>query len=201
MNFTELKTEFYARGTNYLEEDAAGVTRAELWLNQGYREILNLQPWPFLKATTTGSAGAGFVSIPDLRRVAWVKNAETGFALTRATADELADEDVDLTLPGAPEFYYVNGPEVRAYPLGGTLFVSYYKRMPPLTGTDSPVFDEEYHLLIVDKAMIFAYIDGDNFEAAAALRAELDLRLSAMAEDYLIESREPLFITPSGSDL
>lgn len=206
MNFSELKTEFFARGTNYLEEDAQGIVRAEAWLNQGYREIINLHAWTFLHATANGAANAGTVSIPDLRRVLYVADSSTGNSpgrqLQYRSLADLVDMGVDLSEPGDPDYYWIDGGNVvKAYPVGGTLSARYIKRVPPMTGTDSPIFDEEYHNLIVDKAMVKAYIDGDNFEAAAALRAEIDLGLSAMAEDYMIETREPEYLDPTGYDI
>lgn len=197
MTFNELKDELFARGTNYLEEDASTEARAERWLNQAYREILNLHAWPFLQATATGSAGAGFVSIADFRKIRVVSDITPGYDvhLGRATFEELLVENGDLTETGDPEWYYVdNDDTVKAFPVGGTIKVYYIKRVDPMSGTNEPIFDEEYHNLIVDKAMIKAYIDSDNFEAAAALRDATDLALAAMAEDYFLDSRETLFI-------
>jgi hypothetical protein len=197
MNFTELKDELFARGTNYLEEDAETEARAERWLNQAYREILNLQVWPFLQDTETGTDGAGFVSIADFRKIRAVTDVSSGFdvALGRSSFEELLSDYGDLTDTGTPAWYYVDGDDtVKAFPVGGTIKVYYIKRVGPMSGTDDPVFDEEYHNLIVDKAMIKAYIDSDNFEAAAALREETNLALTAMAEDYFLDSRETMFI-------
>jgi hypothetical protein len=198
MNFEEMKQELYARGTDYLEEDADGVARAERWLNQAYRKILNLQAWPFLQASAQGIGGDGFVTIPDLRKIMVVADSSQ-FAsrpLQRSTYEELAAAyGVELTRTGTPEYYYLFGTDtIYVFPVGGAIFVQYIKRVEPLTGTDTPIFDEEYHNLIVDGAMIYAYRDGDNFEAAAALQAEWNLDLASMAEDYMLNSREPLYI-------
>lgn len=200
MNFTELKDELFARGTNYLEEDATDIARAERWLNQAYREILNLHAWPFLQAVTTGADGAGFVSVPDLRKIRFVTDVSSGGSpgrkLNRVSLDDLVlTDDADLTVTGTPEWYYVDGGNaVKSYPAGGTIRVYYIKRVDPLSGTQSPIFSEEYHNLIIDKAMMKAYIDNDNFEAAAVLRQEFDAGVEAMAEDYLLDSREVQFI-------
>lgn len=195
MNFSELKNELFARGTDYLEEDAAGVARAERWLNQAYREILNLQSWPFLETVATGDPGAGFVTIPDLRRIRFVRDISTGNTLARTTMDELAQELVDFTQTGAPDLWYVDGGiTVRAYPVGGTIEVHYVRRVDPLTGTETPLFREEYHDLIVDRAMMKAYKDSDNMEESAALKLEFDAGVASMAEDYQIESNEVTYI-------
>lgn len=197
MTFEELKDEFFARGTNYLEEDAESAARAERWLNQGYREILNLHAWPFLQTTATGNAGEGYVNIADLRKIRFVQNVADSPAipLGRVTLEDLAWEGQDLAETGDPQWYYVDaGTSVKGFPLGGTIKAYYVKRVDPLSGSSSPVFDEEYHNLIVDKAMVKAYVDNDNFEAAAALQEQIDRSLTAMAEDYLLDSREVQFI-------
>lgn len=206
MNFSELKTELFARGTDYLNEDSAGVARAERWLNEAYREILNLNAWPFLQAITTGTAGAGLVSVPDLRRIRFVADASDGGTpgrvLQRATLEDLVEnDDADTTTTGTPNYYYVEGGNtVYGYPLGGTIRVYYFKRVNPMSGTDTPVFSEEYHGLIVDRAMMKVYKDSDNFEASAALKQEYDAGVLAMAEDYLRDSRGVQFISVNPYD-
>ena len=193
MNFSELKQELFARGTNYLEEDAAGQARAERWLNQAYREIANLQAWPFLVVTTTGTVGAGEVSLPDVRRVMYV--TADGNRLRSIRLEELVDLDSDLTRTGTPAYWYLEGTTIKTWPTGGTITARYIKRLPPLSGTTEPVFDEEYHDLIVDDAMLRAYKDTDNFEAYASLRQVYDAGLAQMTEDYQLTSRETSYIT------
>lgn len=196
MTFAELKTELYARGTDYLSEDAAGVTRAERWLNQGYREICAVQPWVFLEATVTGSAAGTGLSIPDLRRIVYIKHVATGMPLRPVQMRELVNDSVDLDYAGDPQFYYFTSDVlIKTVPTNSdSIEVRYIKRVAPMTGTDSPLFDEEYHNLIVDKAMVRAYIDGDNYEAAAALKAEIGETINAMREDYSLTSSEPGYI-------
>lgn len=205
MTFDDLKTELFARGTNYLEEDAQGVARAERWLNQAYREILNLHAWPFLVSTATGATGSGEVSIPDLRKLLLVANTEFGETpgrpLGRVTYEDLVgDFVVDLARTGAPEFYYVENSVVHAYPVGGTIFARYIRRVDALSGSQEPVFRDEYHDLIVDRAMVKAYKDSDNFEAAAALREEFNSGVTAMAEDYQVHSRDTVYLQGYGED-
>jgi hypothetical protein len=164
--------------------------------------------WPFLQSDEVGAAGLGIVFVPDLRRIEYVTDVtgqdttHPGRPLKYVTRSELVAEGSDLTQTGQPEMYYVtNGTTINAYPVGGTLRVDYVRRVEPLSGTDEPLFDEEYHNLIIDRAMVKAYIDSDNFEAAATLKAEFELGAAAMAEDYMVESREVQYIEPSGSDL
>lgn len=199
MDFAELKTEFYARGADYLSEDGADVTRAERWLNQAYREICNLHAWSFLQAEATGVPP---LSIPTLRRVRFVRlTTQPWYPLAYTTEEEAVSEGLDLTATGTPGYYYVKGGFVYTAPLTSeSITVSYLQRIQPLTGTDVPIFDEEYHNLIVDRAMIKAYQDSDNYEAAAALREDWNSSIQAMVEDYLVETRDLFFIEVEAFD-
>ena len=200
MNFAELRAELLARGTNYLEESGASLARADRWLNEAYREILNAQPWTFRRSTTSGPPP---VSIPDLQRVRHVLITASFSPLQRITEDELVEFGVDPATTGTPIYYYVlDGTSVKTYPMTtDSVTVRYLRRIAPMSGTDEPIFDEEYHGLIVDGAMLKAYADTDNFEAAAALTQMYDRRLSSMAEDYFPESREVTYLEPTGLDL
>lgn len=208
MNFTELIDELMARGADYLDEDATSRARAERWINVAYREILNLHVWPFLQASLTGADGAGLVNVPDLRRLIIVSDVRglsgltPGSKLDRTTLEDLARVDEDIALTGTPDRYYVlNGTQVTSFPLGGTIRADYIRRVPPMSGTDAPLFDEAYHDIIVDRAFIKVYKDSDNFEAAQALKIEYDEAVRAMAEDYQLESEDITYLTPSGTDL
>lgn len=202
MNFAEQLVEFYARGADYLSEDGAGVTRAERYLNRAYREICGLHPWPFLEAEANG--GGGGLSIPDLRRILYV--SEDTYAggspknpLTFITYEDLIGEGVDVNITGTPLYYYVFQPSlIYTWPLTTkTIQVRYIKRVAPLTGTSEPLFDEEYHGLIIDRAMTYVYVDTDNFDAAALLKLEWEAQVQAMAEDYMVFTRDPGFIDPT----
>lgn len=204
MNFSELRQELFARGTDYLDEDADGQARADRWLNDAYRQILNLQPWPFLVSTATGVSGSGEVTVSDLRRAIHVADSDVGTVpgreLEKITYMELVRLGYDVSQTGTPVYYYIErtdgsgGATFKTFPVGGTPVVRYLRRVQPLSGTDTPVFDEEYHNLIVDGAMLPAYRDGDNFEAAAALQASYDAALASMAEDYMLDSTSTSYI-------
>lgn len=196
MNFSELKTEFYARGTDYLSVDAAGVTRAELWLNEAYREICGLHAWPFLDDEASGTPP---LSIPTLRRVRYVRLTNRAWwTLIDSTEEDLIQDGYDLTQTGLPEYYYIKGGnEIRTAPKATeSITVGFIKRIDPLSGTQTPLFDEEYHGIIVDRAMIKAYIDTAEFTLAAELRNEYNQRVQGMVEDYQINTRDVSFLDP-----
>lgn len=196
MIFTDLRDEFFARGTEYLEEDAEGIARADRWLNQAYREICGLHAWPFLEATASGPAP---LVIPTLRRIRYVRLTDKPwFYLGATTEEDLIGDGIDLTAEGFSSVYYVTGGNTVhvAAISSDSIDVGYITRIAPLSGTDVPIFDEEYHLLIVDRAMIKAYHDNEDFDSAAALREEFNSEIQAMAEDYQVYTRDVFYIDP-----
>jgi hypothetical protein len=107
VTFAELQTEFYARGFSYLNEDAAGRTRAKAWLNEAYLEdVCADEPWDFLRTSTSGNAP---LTISDLDTIISVVNTTHDCPLTAAEAGQLDDAYQDLTQTGTPEVYYFTG--------------------------------------------------------------------------------------------
>lgn len=198
MTFAELKAELVARGA---ENDA---TRNGRWLNQAYRAIANAQDWPFTEDEATGSTGAGTVEVANVRKVIVVGDVThsanpPGRNLKRISFAELAEdikvEDADHT--GNPEFWWLDNSTstITTWPLGGTIYVRYHKRLDPLSDdNDTPVFDEEYHPLIVDRAMVEVYKNSDEFEAATAALNQFYADLASMAKDYQVYAREHSYI-------
>jgi hypothetical protein len=190
VTFAELKAELGDRGFDYLDDDRLGR-----FINQAYREICNLHAWPFLETTATGAPGDIVISP---RKVLWVRDA-TDTPLRYISYTDLAEIGVPFADTGAPEWWYLlstgDSVDVMTYPVTtDNITVRYVKRVAPLTGTESPEFDEEYHPLIVDGASIRAYLDNDNFAAASSMREMLDRGLSTMGEDYLTPSRDVQYI-------
>lgn len=198
MTFAELKTELIARGAT---DD--GGTRLGRWINLGYRKIANAYDWPFTEVTATGTALAGTVVVADVRKVQFVGDISSsgqapGRQLSKITPAELSEELFidNLATTGTPDFWYMDPATstIKTYPLGGTVYVRYYKRLDELTGVQAPVFDEEYHPLIVDRAMIEAYKDTDELDTAAKALAQVEFDIGRMALDYQLVAREHSYI-------
>lgn len=198
MNFATLLTEFVARGAQ--DND----TRNGIWLNEAYQFILNNRGWPFTVAEATGTADAGEVVVTAARKIILVSDissgASPGARLQRASLDTLSNEFAveDITESGDPVFWWLDEtettPTIKAYPVGGTIFARYYKRLDNLTGTDTPVFDEAYHELILDLAMVRVYKDNDDFETAGIARQDAMQSLGQMGQDYQWFAKEPEYI-------
>lgn len=187
--FLELQTEFYARGFNDLQSDAAGTTRVKAWINEAYHEICDEEDWSFLEADSTGAAP---LTISDLRKVCSVVNTTAGQELDLSTREALSDVfGTTLTGTGTPRWYYIDaGTIVRAYPVGGSLAVRYYKVPTSLSADgDEPVVPERFHWLITAGAVRRGYQDRHNPQAAEAVEVERQRGLMVMKKSLLVPAR------------
>lgn len=194
-DFASLKAELSARGFSYLTDARLGR-----YINQGRAEIDDLELWPYLEQTATGSAP---LSITDLRTITSVWDSGGNVNLTARDRRDLVDTYRDLTTTGSPRFFYVeNGTSLKTYPAGGTLTVRYYRFGPDLSNsTDVPLMPARYAYVIVDAAARRAYIDKDNFDSANALQAEID-RMTAIMRNALLQeqAQDAVYVLGSGSD-
>lgn len=179
MNLEALRTEFLARGFDYLSN-----SRAENYLNDAYLlDLAEDQDWPWLEATKEGTAP---VTIEGLRAVEYVINVTQEYKLSPILRARLTDDlSVDLTIVGTPSVYYLTeGKTLNVYPANttDTLLVRYWKVPERLSGAATPLVPERFHSLIVDGAVARAYEDGDDYELAQAAKARFDQRLQAMRE-------------------
>jgi hypothetical protein len=169
VNLSELRTELSARGFDYVNP----TTRLDAWLNRAYLECAEEEAWPWLEASTSGTAP---VSVTDLRTVESVINTTQDYKLRPLDRRNITDYDSDLATAGTPSFYYItSGNTVAVYPANttDTIEVRYWKVAPELDeDSESPLLPERFHLILVDRAAAFAYVDSDNFEAA---RSSLEL--------------------------
>jgi hypothetical protein len=197
MTFADITAEMTARGSE------ASSARNGVWANVAYRMILNAHDWPFTVTATTGTVGAGGVAVPTFRKAIVVGDLGStalppGTLLRKITYEELAEdiEAEDIVVAGTPEFWWYDAVAglINTYPKGGTIYARYYARSAPLSGVNEPAFDEEYHNLVVDRAMVEVYKDSSEFEAATALLNQYYVDLAAMARDYQVYSREHGYI-------
>lgn len=181
--FLELQTEFYARGFDYLNQDSAGRTRAKRWLNEAFIEdVCDPHPWPFLETSTTAVAP---VSISDLRDVLYVVDQTNSNTLDFSDLRDVIDLDVNPGRAGAPNSFYFDGNTLSVYPTSSSavLTVRYIKVPAELVDdNDVPEMPGRFHPLIVEGAIIRAYMDSDNYEAVAAVQARFDRRMERMVD-------------------
>lgn len=162
MDFASLKQEFQNRGFHYLSDLRQGY-----FINRSYTELCAEEDWPFLEASTTGTAP---ITISDLRTVSRVIDSTNKYKLRPMDVRNITDDDTDLTTTGTPTYYYITaGTTVNVYPANttDTISVSYWKTPTDLSDdSDTPLVPATWHQVIVDGAVAYAYFDSDNFEAA-----------------------------------
>jgi hypothetical protein len=125
--------------------------------------------YPWLESTSTGVAP---LSITNLRTIESVVDTTTTSRLSPLDRRNIMESDSSLSTAGSPVWYYLTtGNTVAVYPSNttDTLSVRYWKVPTDLTSAaDEPGFPARFHHLIVDGAAYYAYLDSDNFEAAAS---------------------------------
>jgi hypothetical protein len=193
VNFVELKAELSERGFSHLSQQRLGqyVNRARARLDAMYR-------WPYLLTGT-----ASIATIADLGQVDSVYNTTGGYTLDEATFEELQNDYSDtLTATGSPSYWYRTSAGVGTYPITtDSIMVTYWKRSPVLTETDTPLAPSDYHMLYVDIAQAMAYRDSDNHQAAEALQVDIDRQVAEMATSLLAQSeRQYMRITFASED-
>ena len=190
MTFTQLLTEFYARGFDYLNDGGAGETRAKRWINQSYQEICGMDDWPFLSTTTTGTAP---LTVSDLGYVESLTDTTAGRNIGFIDRRTLAERYPDLSLAGAPNYAFITGgTTINTYPSNSnTLSVRYFRLVNDLDeGTDQPVIPAKYQYAIIDLACGRAYMDSDNPEMAQIVRRDADALVQQMREQFMVQQHQ-----------
>ena len=117
MNLLDLRTELYARGFDYLSS-----TRANYFINRAYSELCEEEDWPFLEATTSGTAP---VSITDLRTIETVIDTTATRRLQPLDRRHILEDDYQLSTTGSPSCYYLTSCNTLAvYPANTTDTIS-----------------------------------------------------------------------------
>lgn len=188
LTFTDLQTEFYARGFADLNDGGAGVVRAKRWLNDAMHEIDGQADWPYRESSTTGIAP---LTVSDLGTVQAVTDTTTWRStLQPAVKADLRRQYGDLTTAGSPVYFYLSGTNViNVYPTSTslTLTVDYLKVGTDLSaGSDEPAMPDRFRMSIVDYAVERASRDRGDEAGARAARAQGDARIVAMANELLL---------------
>ena len=201
MDFTALQTAFFRRGNGDFDDAGAGLTEAKRFLNQSYLEICEVERWPFLRTTATGTAP---LAVADLGAIESVRNtAENSVQLAWRDPRDLTLSYSDLTTAGSPRYWYIDNGTVRVWPVGGTLSVIYYKVPAELSaGGDTPVVPSRFQEIIVVGADARAKRARSNFEAAQALQDEFDRVLDVMRVSLLDQQDDgnDLILVTAGAD-
>jgi len=181
MTLEELMSEVYGRGFDDLRGNATEEARVKRWLNYAQREIADYAPWPFLEANKESTAPITFT---DLGHVLSVTDLAHDEQLTYADRRELIGYDPNLSAVGAAERWYMEGEgTLKVYPAdtSSKFLVRYVKVVTDLSAaSDTPIIPTNYQELIVEGAVIRAYRNRDNYDAAKLVREEWRLGMELM---------------------
>lgn len=180
MTAEELAARLQAEGFDYLS-----TSQCLEFINDAYLvDICEVADWPFLEATTTGSAP---VTISDLRSIEFVVDTTQGVKLRPLDRRHITDRSYNIEEAGTPLYYYLTGEtRINVFPVtANTLSVRYYKTPTKLSGSNSPLLPERFHSLIVDAAAARAYENSDDFELRQSKEASFQARLAKMEEALL----------------
>lgn len=182
MNLTQAQAELTARG------DPSGSTSRQLvWLNEAKNVFEDHYAWPWLESTTTGTAP---LTIADLKQILYVTDTTDKRILLPLDPREIVREDTgaDVTMTGSPLFWWLDGTTtLKVWPVNATptLSVRYVKFSPELaSGTDTPLIPVRHHNVWIDLAMVQAYKDNDDYQAATTLEQLAETRLQGLVNIY-----------------
>lgn len=157
-------------------------------LNESYQEILSLFPWPFLRgdSTLTLSAGDDTFETPATYRYLTAVSAGTR-RLRQTTLDALDEAE---PREGEPELYArVDDRNVRVWPtpeVNVTISLRGQVEYDPLSGTDEPVFAEQFHAVVPYRAASRLLVEeGDDSGRYQAYQQDAAGYVKRMEEYYM----------------
>ncbi len=186
------RSDFFARGFNFLNDAGAGLVRTKALYNSAYRELCAEDDWPFVAATATGASP---LTVADVRKIRTVRDTAQARApkLWHRPVEDLEEEFGIITTAGLPLWYFIEGTVITAFPVGGTLSVRYYKVPAELVADgDEPLVPNEYRRYIVDGMVRLAAME-DNPQLAQAAEAERQRGLDIMRRSLLNPGGAPMF--------
>jgi hypothetical protein len=180
LKLKEIREEVIASGAQNIAKDSGGEARINRWIQQSYREICDFKPWPFLFDKAEGVAP---LKVEDLGHVQAVVDVAGRNELEPITINQLLLGDPTQVGVGRPEYWYTeDGVTIKITPssTGLTLRVLYRKKPAELTDEDEPIFDTDYHDLIVTRTRVKVYKATDNLEAAAEILKDYERERDGM---------------------
>lgn len=180
MNREEIREEIVQQGAENILKAPGGEARINRWIQQAYREICDHKPWPFLFDKVEGAAP---LEVANLGHVVAVVDVAGRNELEPITVNQMLLGDPTQTGTGRPEYWYTeDGKTIKISPLSAGLILRVLLRQKPalLADDDEPIFDEDYHDLIVTRARIKVYKASDNLKAAAEMLTDFERELGNM---------------------
>lgn len=186
----DLRNEVSNRGFSYLNS-----TRLNQFVNEGYTRVCQEEDWPFLLASSSGTAP---LTITDLGRVESVVNSTAENKLAPLDRRFVSDEDPKIDNTGTPDSYYITDTTINVFPLDttSTFVVKYWKFISELDDdSDTILIPQRFRYIIIDAACALAYEDDDKPDLAAMCESRYQQRLIQMQDALLAQQADgPGFI-------
>lgn len=177
-----------------------GTVRAGEMIEEAAKRITLEEFWPYRRRTAvldaSGLVAGAAISGPVVQVVYTGTTPNT--VLAPKTIDALRDGNVDLSVAGAPRFYYVGYTaaglrKVVTAPLAtSNVQVDYWGTeswatggIVAASGADTPLWPLTHRELIINAARVLAYEDSDDNEAAAFQEAKYQRRLEDARDELL----------------
>jgi hypothetical protein len=184
--FEELLDEVFERGFDDLRDGGTQEARVKRWVNQAYREVIDVAPWPFLETSIEGTAPLEVSGLGHVKQVAIAASDTSIPFISRA---QVARWDPASDDTGAAEKWFLEGEEtINTFPLDttSTLTVRYVMVPPELVASeDRSVVPAQYAEAIVAGAVNRCLRNRNNYEAAAEERQEMDRIVAKMRHSLL----------------
>jgi hypothetical protein len=185
MNLAQGQNAVMARGFDYLP-----APRLTDMLNAGKDTFEDAWEWPWLAKVFVGPTPA---AIPDLKLMLMVTSG--GSELLGLDLRQVAQDGTNLNAPGSPEYWWIESgtaERLHAWPGDGAVVSAVYLADTPalVNPGDTPLIPARYHSLWIDLAVCEAYKDSDNFAAAQALRADVNVRMYDVIARYEVRNRQ-----------
>lgn len=180
MTRKEIREEVIALGAENVARDVGGEGRINRWIQRAIREICDFKPWPFLFDEQEGVGPS--LAIADLGHVVAVSDLTNRNPIEPVTLNQLLLGSPNLDAVGNAEYWFTeDGTTVRFYPASEALFRVDYRKIPlELGDDDEPIFDADYHDVIVTRVRVKVYKATDNLEAAAEMLKDYERDRGAM---------------------
>lgn len=185
MNREEIRDEVIASGAENIMKEPGGEARINRWIQQSYRELCDHKPWPFLFDSDEGVAP---LTIDNLGHVVAVVDVAARNELEPITINQLLLGDPTQTGTGRPEYWFSeDGETIKVTPTQAGLLVRVLFRIKPalLEDDDEPIFDVDYHDIIVTRTRVKVYKATDNLEAAAEMLKDYERERDGMVHSLM----------------
>lgn len=180
---------------NQTEAEVDDITDDDIdeWVNNRYNLVNTHRDWPYLETSTTiaVSAGATTFALPadfaNFRDVRYNPTGSTQNVLEEVNPEEGSDPNSSQA-QGRPSAYWRVGASASANldrPVdAGTIALIYYNRPDELTALDSPIFDSQFHRILVYGGLVEVYEKTFDFDEAAVQEQKYERMLGAMVDYY-----------------